>query len=71
MKQEFKDEYNMNAVTPNRLVNAIGKAVEYAAVDDAQIKRWLETEDLKAAIDEICDLVKQSVDEKTWRKITI
>ncbi|MFR0819579.1 MAG: hypothetical protein ACLSID_01185 [Lactococcus lactis] len=70
MKQQFKDKMVV-AVTPNRLMSAIDKAVKYCYVSDQQIKLWLESDQPSKVIDEICDLVKASVDEKLWEKIEI
>ncbi|KGF76754.1 hypothetical protein [Lactococcus lactis] len=70
MKQQFKDKMVV-AVTPNRLMSAIDKAVKYCSVNDQQIKLWLESDQPSKVIDEICDLVKASVDEKLWEKIEI
>ena len=70
MKQQFKDKM-VGAVTPNRLMSAIDKAVKYCSVSDQQIKLWLESDQPSKVIDEICDLVKASVDEKLWEKIEI
>lgn len=39
MKQQFKDKMVV-AVTPNRLMSAIDKAVRYYSVSDQQIKLW-------------------------------
>lgn len=70
MKQQFKD-CMVAAVTPNRLMSAIDKAVKYCSVSDQQIKLWLESDQPSKVIDEICDLVKASVDENLWEKIEI
>ena len=70
MKKQFKDSM-VAAVTPNRLMSAIDKAVKYCSVSDQQIKFWLESDQPSKVIDEICDLVKASVDEKLWEKIEI
>lgn len=43
MKQQFKDKMVV-AVTPNRLMSAIDKAVKYCSVSDQQIKLWLESD---------------------------
>ena len=69
MKQNYNPIHE--AITPARLTRAIEIAIKYADVSNAQIKVWLESEDAHAVINEICDLVKTSVDDEKWKKIKI
>ena len=73
MKREYKSNGGVNPVgiTPARLISAIEIAVKYASPDDMQIVKWLESQNMGKSLDEICDLVQSSVDEKTWKKIKI
>lgn len=69
MKQNF--DGLTEAVTPKRLTKAIEIAVIYAAPSYQQIKLWLESDNFHQVIDEICELVESSVDEKTWKRLKI
>ena len=69
MKQNF--DGLTEAVTPKRLTKAIEIAVLYAAPSDQQLKLWLESDNYHQVIDEICELVESSVDEKTWKRLKI
>ncbi|MCT2920648.1 hypothetical protein EFT58_08730 [Lactococcus lactis] len=70
MKKQFKDDMTAG-ITPGRLLDAIGIASKYCSVSNQQMKVWLESDQPSKVIDEICDLVKASVDEKLWEKIEI
>ncbi|MDV2633904.1 hypothetical protein RZO31_13715 [Lactococcus lactis] len=70
MKKQFKDDMTAG-ITPGRLLDAIGAASKYCSVSNQQMKVWLESDQPSKVIDEICDLVKASVDEKIWEKIEI
>lgn len=70
MKVAF-DDPREDAVTPSRLINAISLAIKYAALDEQQIRLWLESDDYHSVIDQVYELVESCVDEATWKRLRI